>query len=86
MSFYAALTGITNASCNIRLVSRHLNEVFKVEEELSIGGAATSYAFRDYKVPKGPIPPGSDVVVIADSDTNNITIAAGFDILIGEGG
>lgn len=82
IQFFATLTGLINASCNIRILSRHLNEVFRVEEELAIGGAATSYASREYKIPKGPLPPGTDIVIVANTDTNNTSIAAGFDLLL----
>lgn len=84
LTWFAGLSGKTNANCNIRLVIRHRNEVFRVEEEFSIIGAGSSNVIRQFQIPKNEVSPGSDIKIMADTDANNTGIAAGFDIILAQ--
>lgn len=37
---------------------------------------------RHYTVPKNDMPGGTDIKVMADTDTNGTSIAAGFDLIL----
>lgn len=82
LTWFAGLSGKTSANCNIRLVIKHRNEIFRVVEEFSIIGAGSSNVVRQFQVPKNEISPGSDIKIMADTDANNTGIAAGFDIIL----
>lgn len=83
-SYYFALAGKTNANCTVRLMIRGVNDVYQVVEELAIFGAGVSYVHRTFNYPKDGITQRSDIKIMADSDTNNIAIAGGFDIILVE--
>lgn len=81
-TFFGAIAGKTSAKSNIRLVARHFGEVFNVKEEFTISSAATGHVLREYKIPKDDLPPRTDIMITADSDTNNSGISGGFDLVL----
>jgi len=81
-SWFASLAGKTTANMDVRLLVRKVNDVFQVQEEFALLGAGSSYVQRSFAVPKDSIPEMSDIKVMADTDTNNTAIAAGFDITL----
>lgn len=81
---YATLAGKTQANCNIRFVTRHVGEPFTVREEFSISGTGNSYVLRKYDVPKDDMPGGTDIKVMADTDSVGTAVGAGFDIILSE--
>jgi hypothetical protein len=80
-AWYASLAGKTSANCNVRLLARPFGECFQVKEEIALMGAGSSYIYRRYDSPKGPFAAKTDIVVEADTDTNNTGLAAGFDLI-----
>jgi len=72
----------TSASVTGRLLSRPVGEVFRVGEELTLSSDGTGYVQRPFPLPKGPIPEMTDILAMADTDTNNVSVNAGFDILL----
>jgi len=70
------------AFSNVRLMSRHVNDVHHVEEEWTLAATGSSYIEREYTAPKGSFPAMTDISVRADSDTADLGISAGFDILL----
>lgn len=67
---------------NVRLTWRPDGEVFQVEEEFTLDSAGSSYILRKYDVPKGPLLPKTDIVIIADVSVADTGIAAGFDLIL----
>jgi hypothetical protein len=84
MSMYATLAGKTQANCNVRFMTRHIGEVFQVEEEFSISGAGSSYVLREYRVPKNEMPAATDIEIRMDTDAVNTAVASGFDLITSE--
>ena len=82
----SGLSGKVNANCNARISARPLGEVFQVKEEIAIMGAGTSYNRRVFFAPKGPYAAKTDIKVMADTDTANTGVAAGFGLLLVEDG
>lgn len=82
LDMYAGLAGKVGANSSIRFMTRHVGEPFTVREEFSILGGGSSYIKRDYQVPKNDMPGGTDIKIMADTDTNNTAVAAGFDLIL----
>ncbi len=69
---------------SLRLQWRPFGEVFQVEEEFTLDSSGSSYIHRTYDIPKGPLLPKTDIVIIADVSVADTGIAAGFDLLLVE--
>ncbi len=80
--WFATLSSKTSAKCNVRLLARHPGEVFRIIEELSIHASGTSSMYRRYTVPKNELMQGTDIKVMADTNTNNTAVSAGFDLIL----
>jgi hypothetical protein len=80
--WFAGLAGKTKANCNIRLMTRGVNDYFQVKEEFSIQAAGTSYVHRDYLNPKNSLAQRTDIKIMADTDTADTAVAAGFDLTL----
>ena len=81
-SWYVGLSGKINANCVIRLMVRPVNDVYQIAEELALQGNGSSFVHRIYRYHKGPIAAMSDIKIMSDTDTNNTSVAAGFDIIL----
>ena len=81
-SWFAGLSGKTQANCTVRLMIGAVNDAPQVKEEVAISGAGTSYIQRKYDVPKNSIPQRSDIKIMADSDSVNTAVGAGFDLIL----
>lgn len=66
----------------IRLMIKPANDVYRVLEENTISSTGTSAIQREYKAPKAALFPGTDVKIMADTDTNDNGVAAGFDLIL----
>lgn len=86
LSWFMSLSGKTSANHAVQLLYRPLGEVFQVKEEVALMGSGTSYVHRIFRATNEPIVEKTDIVIRADSDTNNTAISAGFDILLVEDG
>lgn len=82
MSWYASFSGNTKGVSDVRFLARPEGEVFQVKEELSIFADGSSFVQRGFDVPKGSYAEKTDIVITADSDTNNVAISAAFDLLL----
>ena len=82
MQWSAGLSGKTNASCNVRLRMRPLNEVFQVKEEFSLQGSGSSYMHRSYTTPKAGLTAKTDIFIEADTDAANTGVAADFGLIL----
>jgi hypothetical protein len=65
-------------------MTRHIGEVFQVEEEFSVSGAGSSYVLREYRVPKNEMPAATDIEIRMDTDAVNTAVASGFDLITSE--
>ena len=77
-----SLAGKTNANVTVRLMMRHFGEAFLVKEEFTIRGSGSSYLDRPFPVPKNSLPPGTDIQVTAESDTNDTVAVGSFDLVL----
>ena len=84
LSMYATLSGKVQANCNVRFMTRHIGEVWQVEEEFSISGAGNSYVLREYRVPKNEMPAYTDIEIRMDTDAVNTAVSSGFDLVLSE--
>jgi len=81
-SWYASMGNKERGVATIRLLMRAPEQAWQVKEEFSILADGSSYVLRQYKVPKNNIEPGTDIKVMADSNTNNLGVAAGMDFIL----
>jgi len=81
-SWFASFSGKTIANCSVRLMIRHPGEPFVVKEEITLLASGDSNYLRDYKVPKDSLTGGSDIKIMADTDTVNTGVSGGFDLVI----
>ena len=82
LSWFCSLSKKTSATVTAHMKARPFGEVFQVKEEFSIGSGGSSYVQRIYSAPVGPYAAKTDIVVEADTDTNNTGVAAGFDLVL----
>jgi|ETNvirnome_2_300_1030623.scaffolds.fasta_scaffold85501_2 hypothetical protein len=66
----------------VRLSVRPENEVFQVKEEFVISTSGSSVVPRNYILPKNSLTGKTDIKISADTDTNNMGISGGFDLLL----
>lgn len=81
-SWYASLSGKQSGTSEVRFMQREFGGVWQVKEEFAITSTGSSYVQRNYKVPKNTIHGCADVMVMADSDINNLGVSAGFDLIL----
>lgn len=67
---------------NVRLMIRPVNDVYQVAEEVTVASTGTSVVLRDFPIPKEGLAPMTDIKIMADTDTNDNGVAAGFDIVL----
>ena len=79
---FATLSKKGNASTEVKGKVRPFGGVFQVAEWYAINATGSSYVYRDFENLSRPIPEKSDVVISADSDTNNTGVSAGFSMII----
>jgi hypothetical protein len=81
-TLFTSISGKVGGNSNVRFHIRHVGEVFQVFEEFTISLSGSSWIQREYKFPKNNMSPGSDIYLGADSDTNNVAVSGGIDLLI----
>jgi len=81
-SWFASIAKKQSAFSNVRLLIRHIWEVFQVKEEFTISSTWSSYVQRAYELSKDDMRPRTDIQIMADSDTQNNAVAAGFDLIL----
>jgi len=81
-SWYASMGNKARGVSTIRLMMRPINQAWQIKEEFSISADGSSYVNRQYKVPKDNIHGCTDIKVMADSDTNELSVAAGMDFIL----
>ena len=79
---FATLSKKGTASSEVKGKVRPFGGVFQVAEWYGVNATGSSYVFRDFENLSRPIPEKSDVVISADSDTNNTGVSAGFSMII----
>ena len=60
---------------------RYAISIAKVAE-WALSSDASSHLQRGYSLPKGGIVEMTDIKVMADADANNMTVTAGFDLIL----
>lgn len=78
---FAAFTGNPASSSALRLKGRFPGSVFRVMGELSINASGSSIITREYVVPL-EVPPGTDILIEANSSGTSIGVVAGFDLIL----
>ena len=81
LGWYSSFAGAINGDSDIRLLARPDGEVFQVKEERHMSSNGPNLD-RQYQLPKGPYAAKTDIKIMANSDTNNTAVSAGFDFLI----
>jgi len=79
---FATLSKKQNALCEIRAKVRLLGSTFQIVEWFSIDGQASSYVSRVFSIPLIGVPAGTDILIEANTDTNNIAVAAGLEMFL----
>ena len=82
VSWFTSLAKKQTASSSVRLMNRPPNCTPTILEELTISSTGTSAIQRDYRAPKNSLSPGTDIKIMADTDTNNSGVSAGFELLL----
>ena len=82
LGWHAAITGVGAADVNVRILARPTGETFQVQEDGNLRGGGASALDRRFHAPKGPYPAWTDIMIDADTDTDNTPVSAGFDLLI----
>lgn len=82
INWYGSSNKKQSASSILRLMIRPFNEIFQVKEEAAITTSGTSSFMRGYPLPNNSLNEKSDIVIKADTDTNNMGISGAFDILL----
>ena len=67
---------------NVRLMFRSVNDVFQVQEELTISTSWSSHVLRTYTVPKNSIVEKTDIKIMSDTSIDNMWVAAWFDLIL----
>jgi hypothetical protein len=71
-----------SADVIFELRTRHAGEVFRVISEDGARGGGQSRVSRRFWLPNGPIPPMTDIMLQADSDTDNTIILGRFSLVV----
>jgi hypothetical protein len=70
------------ATSEIKVAARLPGLPFQVFEWFAVAAAGSSYVSRDLSFPFLGIPEGTDILLLANSDTNNTGIAGGIEFII----
>ncbi len=81
-SLFVTLAKKGSAGVEPRALVRLPGGVFQVVEWLAISGSGSSYVDRQFNAPLLGIPAGTDIKLQADTDTNNVGVAGGFEIYL----
>jgi len=81
-SMFFTLAKKGNAGVEPRALVRFPGSVWQVVEWLALSGSGSSDLDRQFNVPLIPIPTGTDIKLQADSDTNNVGVAGGFEVYL----
>lgn len=81
-SAFVTLAKKGSASVEPRAQVRFPGSVWQIVEWLAITGSGSSYLDRQFNTPLAPIPAGADIKLQADTDTNNVGVAGGFEIYL----
>lgn len=76
------LSGKQNAISGVKMLVRQRGEVFRVIERTSVRATGTSNDGRPFDIPKNEMPPGTDIKITADTNTNATAVSAVLDILL----
>lgn len=79
---FATLAKKGAASSEVKGNVRPFGGVFQTAEWYAVNSTGSSYVYRNFENLSRPIPEKSDVVISADSSTNDVGIAAGFSMII----
>jgi len=82
VNWFSSILGSTTASADMRLQTREVNDVFVVQEEVTLRSSGTSYIAREFSVPKDSLDEMTDIKVNVQASLNNTVISAGFDLLL----
>ena len=82
LDWFAATSKKQAAFCNVRLVMRNFGGVFQVKEEMTASTTGTSVPIRSYTLPKNNLTAKTDIYIESDTDTVNMGVAGGFDLLM----
>lgn len=83
MSFWKpSLSAKKTAFSIVRLIVRHRGEVFRIVEETAVTATGSSAEPRPYQIPKNQLSGGTDIKVMADTDTNDTAVSAQFDLIL----
>ncbi len=81
-SAFVTLAKKGSASVEPRALVRFPGSVFQVVEWLSLSGSGSSHIHRPFEIPLTPVPAGTDIKLQADTDTNNVGVAGGLEIIL----
>lgn len=81
-SGFASIAKKQSAVCEVRAKSRRVNSSFQIAEWFSLDSKASSYVYREFKIPLAPAPAGTDIYIEANTDTNNTKVAGGLEIVL----
>jgi hypothetical protein len=79
--WYASMANKTTAGSIIRVFARPFGEVFQLKHISAISSNGTAYIQHTYSEPE-VFDEKTDIVIQADSTVNNLSVAAGFDIVL----
>ena len=82
ISWFTSIAKKKASISSVRLMNRPPNCTPTILEELTVSSTGTSALQRAYKAPKDSLSPGTDLKIMADTDTNDSGIAAGFELLL----
>lgn len=82
LSWTAGLSGKTNADVTARLVARPLDQPRQVKEEHSLMAVGTSHFHHAYVSPNGPYVAKTDILIAADTDTNDTAVSGSFELVL----
>ena len=79
---FATLSKKTAASSEVKGRTRPFGGVFQTAEWYSVNSTGSSYVNRNFEKLSRPLEEKADIIISADSDTNNTGIAAGFSLIL----
>ena len=80
--WFAAFSGKVKSISNVRLNKRGFGQSLQVLEEQALMADGASSFLREYSTPKNGLTPFTDIWITADTDTVNVAISGGFDIIL----
>lgn len=81
-AWFCSFDGMTQADVVCRMSWRELGSVFQVKEEFLLSATGDTLEKRPYRIPKGPLPAGTDVRIDADTAANNVGASAAIDVIL----